>query len=84
MVDGETLADFTEQLRRLNHNMEAAHNDSLRMSGEIRTLNEQMRMLGLVAKRLGVFNGIMLQVRKAQGASGMIAHLLRTFAEATH
>lgn len=79
MFTQESFETFSEEVRRLNHNLEVAHQDSLRTSGELRSLNEHMRVLGVVSKRLGIFNQIMLQVRKSAGNAGMIHSIFEGF-----
>jgi hypothetical protein len=79
MVDQDTIREFVDELHRLNRNLEMANQNSLRTSGELKTLNEQMRVLGVVAKRLGTFNQIMLQVRKSAGNAGMIHMIMEGF-----
>jgi len=78
-MDQDTIREFVDELHRLNRNLEMANQNSLRTSGELKALNEQMRVLGVVAKRLGIFNQIMLQVRKSAGNAGMIHTIMEGF-----
>lgn len=78
-MDQDTIREFVDELHRLNRNLEMSNQNSLRTSGELKTLNEQMRVLGVVAKRLGIFNQIMLQVRKSAGNAGMIHTIMEGF-----
>lgn len=80
-LEQDALREFIDELHRLNRNLEMANENSLRTSGELKTLNEQMRVLGVVAKRLGIFNQIMLQVRKSAGNAGMIHTIFEGFAQ---
>jgi hypothetical protein len=79
MLDQDTLREFVDELHRLNRNLEMSNQNSLRTSGELKTLNEQMRVLGVVAKRLGIFNQILLQCRKSAGQAGMLQMIMDGF-----
>ena len=75
----DQMESVIDELKRLNTNLQNLRQDNLGLRGELKTLNEQMRVLEIVAKRLGIFNQIMLQVRKSAGNAGMIQMLMETF-----
>jgi len=86
MFDQDAMKRLLEELGRLNGNLETMHQDA----GELRTLNENIRLLmsrmkdvsekfrgmGALVKQIALLNQIMLSTRKAAGTSGMIQSII--------
>lgn len=64
------------ELRTLNDNLREFSQTSRTLQGEIKTLNERLKVMRPLTKQIFILNNILLQTSKVAGMSGVIQSLI--------
>lgn len=91
MFDPEKIGEALEELKRLNVNLEALHQDAedlKPMKSDLRLLIAKLgeiqvgaKNVGAAAKELALLNRILLSIKKVSGWSGVVKHILSGLAD---
>lgn len=86
MFDPEKIGEALEELKKLNVNLAALHQDAEDLKplksdiriliGKLGEIQAGAKNIGAAAKQLHILNRILLSIKKVQGWSGVVKHIL--------
>lgn len=88
MFDPEKIGEALEELKKLNENLAALHrdaedlkplkNDLRLLISKLGEMRAGMKNVGAAAKQLFILNRILLSIKKVEGWSGVVKHVMES------